>query len=142
MDGGTVYNTNLVSAVERCRETADKDEDITLDIVICDDNPDLGKWEDTNDAISNFLRYKSIRDYYNGLADIYKFKQAFPNVNYRYFVQPSQALAGGLGILNFNNATSTYPMQMLGRLDGENAVKSGEGFYFKAMDQWRDNMEI
>ena len=86
MDGGTVYNTNLVSAVERCRETADKDEDITLDIVICDDNPDLGRWEDTNDAISNFLRYKSIRDYYNGLADIYKFKQAFPNVNYRYFV--------------------------------------------------------
>ena len=27
MDGGTVYNTNLVSAVERCRETVDKDED-------------------------------------------------------------------------------------------------------------------
>ena len=77
MDGGTVYNTNLVSAVERCRETADKDEDITLDIIICDDNPDLGRWEDTNDALSNFLRYRSIRNYYNGLADIYKFKQAY-----------------------------------------------------------------
>ena len=33
-------------------------------------------------------------------------------------------------------------MQMLGRLDGENAVKSGEGFYFKAMDEWRDSPEL
>lgn len=33
-------------------------------------------------------------------------------------------------------------MQMLGRLDGENAVKSGEGFYFKAMDTWRDSKEL
>ena len=86
MDGGTVYNTNLVSAVERCRETADKDEDITLDIVICDDNPALGPWEDTNDAMSNFLRYRSIRNYYDGLADVLKFKQAFPEVNFRYFI--------------------------------------------------------
>tara|TARA_B110000285_G_C15046879_1_gene574790 strand:+ start:991 stop:1311 length:321 start_codon:yes stop_codon:yes gene_type:complete len=63
-------------------------------------------------------------------------------VNFRYFIQSSQALAGGLGMLNFNNATSTYPMQMLGRLDGENAVKSGEGFYFEAMDKWTDNEKL
>ena len=36
----------------------------------------------------------------------------------------------------------TYPMQMLGRLDGENAIKTGEGFYFKAMDEWRDSPEL
>jgi len=74
MDGGTVYNTNLVSAVERCRETADQDENITIDIVVCDDNPDLGRWEDTNDAMSNFLRYRSIKNYYAAIQDIYKFK--------------------------------------------------------------------
>jgi len=142
MDGGTVYNTNLVSAVERCRETADQDEDITLDIVICDQNPDIGSWEDQDNAMSNFLRFKEIRDYYDGLSDIYKFKQAYPKVNFRYFVEPSSPIAGGLNILNFNNATMTYPMQMLGRLDGENAVKSGEGFYYKMMDEWRDSPEL
>jgi len=142
MDGGTVYNTNLVSAVERCRETADKDEDITVDIVICSYLPELGSWDDRDDALSNFLRFKEIRDYYDGIADVYKFKQGFPNVNFRYFVQPSEAIASGLGILNFNNETMTYPMQMLGRLDGENAIKTGEGFYFKAMDEWRDSPEL
>lgn len=33
-------------------------------------------------------------------------------------------------------------MQMLGRLDGENAVKSGEGFYFDAMDDWVNDKSL
>lgn len=45
IDGGTAYNVNLVSAVERCRETADSDEDITIDIVVCGYNPELGDWD-------------------------------------------------------------------------------------------------
>lgn len=133
MDGGTVYNTNLVSAIERCRETVDDDKDITLDIIICD-SPTLGEWSDQNNALSNYLRFNAIKSYYDSIADIYRFKQAFPDVNYRYYSQPSTPLAGGLGILNFNNETSTFPMQMVGRLDGENAVKSGEGFFFDVMD--------
>lgn len=45
MDGGTIYNTNIVSAIERCRETVDSDKDITIDIIICD-SPNLGAWTD------------------------------------------------------------------------------------------------
>ena len=36
MDGGTVWNTNLVSAVERCREIVDDDSNITLDVIVTD----------------------------------------------------------------------------------------------------------
>ena len=36
MDGGTVWNTNLVSAVERCREIVEDDSQITLDVIVCD----------------------------------------------------------------------------------------------------------
>lgn len=35
MDGGTVWNTNLVTAVQRCREQVDDDSQITLDIIVC-----------------------------------------------------------------------------------------------------------
>jgi hypothetical protein len=35
MDGGTVWNTNLESAVERCREMVDRDEDIIMDVIVC-----------------------------------------------------------------------------------------------------------
>lgn len=39
MDGGTVWNINLVSAVQRCREDPDiKDEDIIVDLINCDRN--------------------------------------------------------------------------------------------------------
>ena len=38
MDGGTVWNTNLVSAIDRCREQVDDDSEIIVDIVICSSN--------------------------------------------------------------------------------------------------------
>lgn len=41
-------------------------------------------------------------------------------------------------MINFDNTTNTWPMQMVGRLDGENAIKDGEGFYFTKMKLWRD----
>lgn len=36
MDGGTVWNTNLVSGVEKCRELGFDDEHIIVDILNCD----------------------------------------------------------------------------------------------------------
>ena len=35
MDGGAVGNTNLVSAIERCREQVDDDSEIILDVIRC-----------------------------------------------------------------------------------------------------------
>jgi len=68
--------------------------------------------------------------------------KAYPTVNFRHYVQPSEPLASGLGILNFNNFTSTYPMQMVGRIDGENAVKQGEGYMFNKMKEWDASKEL
>ena len=136
MDGGTVWNTNLVSAVERCREVVDDDSKITLDILVCDDNQ-LQDWTSENNAVSNYLRFKSIKDYHNAIDDIEEFSKAFPKVNFRYYLTPTEPLPSGLGILNFDNTTSTFPMQAVGRLDGENAVKSGEGFVMEKIKEWR-----
>ena len=57
--------------------------------------------------------------------------QAYPKINFRHYITSSEPLAGARGILDFNNATMSWPMQMIGRLDGENAVKDGDGFMFK-----------
>ena len=57
MDGGTVYNTNLVSAVNRCKEIVGDDESkIILDIVVCSSHS-LAKWEDKKDTLGNYLRF-------------------------------------------------------------------------------------
>ena len=73
MDGGTVYNTNLVSAVDKCRETVDDDSEITLDIVICG-SAEIDTWDDEGNAINNFLRYRDIKEYHSKVGDIYNFK--------------------------------------------------------------------
>lgn len=134
MDGGTVWNTNLVSAVQRCREQVDDDSQITLDIIVCGYPKIDTTWEFKDETIENFLRYKDIKDFYSHSEDIAGFIKAFPKVNFRYFLAPSQPLAGGLAILDFNNATSTWPMQMIGRTDGENAIKAGPGFMFNKIN--------
>lgn len=141
MDGGTVYNTNLVSAVERCREQVDDDSQITLDVIICDDYH-IEEWHDQNDALNNYMRFTDFKSSYDGMADVYNFKQAYTKINYRYYIQPSVPLPGGLSLLNFDNKTNTFPMQMQGRLDGENAIKDGPGHMWKMMDNWRANSTL
>lgn len=57
MDGGTVYNTNLVSAVQRCKEVVGDDESkIILDIVVCTANS-LDEWTDKKNTLGNYLRF-------------------------------------------------------------------------------------
>ena len=95
MDGGTVWNTNLASAVDRCREMVDRDEDIIMDVIICS-NSKLQAINATGDTIENFLRSWDVGGYLNDLADVREFRRALPNVSYRYFFQASKPLASGL----------------------------------------------
>lgn len=56
MDGGTVWNTNLVSAVDRCMELVDDSSKIIIDIILCD-TAKLEKDFDMKSAMGNYLRY-------------------------------------------------------------------------------------
>jgi hypothetical protein len=82
------------------------------------------------------LRSRDIKDYYASVGDIGTFQEAFPNVTFRHYIAPSAPLAGALAMLDFSNNTNTWPMQVIGRIDGENAVKQGEGFMFQKMKEW------
>jgi len=74
MDGGTVYNTNLVSAVQRCKEVVGDDESkIILDIVVCSANS-LEEWTDKKNTLGNYLRFQDAKTYNNDMADILEFK--------------------------------------------------------------------
>ena len=84
MDGGTVWNTNLASAVERCRELVTNDEDIIMDVITCS-NSKIQSINATGDTIENFLRSWDVSGYLNDLADIREYRRANPNVSYRYF---------------------------------------------------------
>jgi len=62
MDGGTVWNINIVSAIDRCRETT-PDEDIVIDIINCH-SPHLADYNaDKSKTINVFSRYREIKGY-------------------------------------------------------------------------------
>jgi len=142
MDGGTIWNTNLVSAIHRCREIVDRDEDIILDIVLAGSN-ELESWEsEDKQTLNNYLRYRDVSTYHTGISDVHNFMLAFGDVDFRYYVEPTGAVASGLNMLNTSNSTVTWPMQMLGRQDGAAVVAAGKGWGFKKMQEWEDSEEL
>jgi predicted patatin/cPLA2 family phospholipase len=135
MDGGTMWNTNLVSAVDKCKDMGFADNQIILDIVICGrkDHPTINN--NTGNAMNNYLRYYSIQQYYKGFNDILEFKRSRPNVQYRYLIMPSAPTAEGLDMLNFN-PSNTLPMFDLGSKDAAAALKKLEGRDFELLEKY------
>ena len=111
VDGGIAYGVDVPSAIHRCKEMVDDDSQIIVDIIV-PSSPHLEGWADNNNALNNFMRFKGIKDFNKAMADVYDFFQAYPNVNFRYFVMPSSPLPGGLKLLDADNATNTWPMQV------------------------------
>ena len=139
IDGGIVYTVDLVTAVKRCREQVTDDSQIVVDVIHCN-GPKLEALKNTRNARDNYMRYKLIKDYNNAMMDFLGFMRAYPKVDFRYFVQPSQMSSADP--LDADNSTVTYPLQMDGRQDGENVVNSGEGFYFNKMNEYIDSKEL
>ena len=65
MDGGTVWNVNLNSAIEQCMDIVDNYEDIIVDVAICDFDSQPSSSSDKN-AAKNFAEAFSIKQYYAG----------------------------------------------------------------------------
>jgi predicted acylesterase/phospholipase RssA len=53
MDGGTVWNTNLASAIQRCEEIVDDHSQITMDVLVCDNN-ELSTYSDEGNSFNSF----------------------------------------------------------------------------------------
>ena len=73
-DGGVSYGVNIPDAINRCREIADDDSEITLDVVMCSSAGSLGDFNVSKSTVDNFMRYREIKSYYSGVADLYYFK--------------------------------------------------------------------
>ena len=65
MDGGTVWNVNIDSAIRQCLEVVDDESDIIVDIAICDDDTISPVDPETEGTIWNFFRSYNIHDFYD-----------------------------------------------------------------------------
>lgn len=65
---------------------------------------------------------------------------AFPKVNFRHYVNPTQSLPL-MSVLDGTNSTCTWPMQEIGRLDGKAALDK-EGVLFSKIQEYIDSEDL
>jgi hypothetical protein len=67
MDGGTVWNLNVSSAIEGCLTKVDDLSKITVDILLCHAPEDL-KPDTATSTLENYMRHRHIKKYRTGLT--------------------------------------------------------------------------
>lgn len=102
IDGGTVFNQDVFSAINRCYEITKNESDIIVDLVFCGNQEDL-KVSTTNWTTLTVLgRLYSISSYDKEVWYIYNAMLAYPQVNFRYIFFPTKKIPGSLVPLDFN----------------------------------------
>ena len=134
MDGGTIWDIDILSAVNQCLNVVDDEADIIVDVAICGDNVLKSEEEVSKDSISNWQRSNYITKFYRSSNAIIEQKRAHPNVQYRHLFLEQNALAN----LDFRNQT-TWPYQMQGREDAQKVIDNPAFDGFQTLEYWMEN---
>lgn len=87
IDGGSAWNLNIVGAIEKCKELGVNDENIVLDVIILQPNKIIRMDNDKNlKTINYYERIKEIKSQMKTIKDVAENMQAFPKLDYRYFI--------------------------------------------------------
>lgn len=133
VDGGTVINQDVDSAVRRCKEIVDDEKDIIVDMVLCVNHQipytsDIQKLS----TLSNLMRGKEISSFYNGMHDYNSSTVNHPDVTFRYIIGPSESISSSYLPLDFSQKQVDICFEV-GQKDAKNAVKLGSGGYGKVV---------
>jgi len=74
------------------------------------------------------------------MANVFEAYRAYPEVEWRYLIQPSAWVPNGPRLLIFNNET-TWFMQEMGREDGKNALTQPSGAAYIKLAEWFETEE-
>ena len=122
MDGGTVWDVNIASAVKQCNALGASNEEITVDIAVC-----LSKFSHggpVTNSVEAFVQAKAMHWFYEGMNDISAEIRGSPGVNFRYYFQERIKTCANDHILNFDG-DNTWCLQEAGRKDVQNALAMG-----------------
>lgn len=124
MDGGVAWNLDIASAIHKCRDLVDSDDKIFLDVIDVDKAlSEVHIWNKTGNSVQNYLRARSLRNYYERMDDQFSIQQAFPRVNYRYVIVPKVELDSMYQELSLDHALVMRLIEM-GMQDALEAIKS------------------
>ena len=139
MDGGTIWNINIDGAVKGCMEKGFAENEIVVDMLSCYPRSVKQEAAISGNAMQNFLENRAVSKFYHGTRDMYSQLQAYPKVNFRYYVMNLDP-ALGLNEVNFDPIV-TWPLQQNGMAQGAAAIAAGPGVGVTALKNWQENKE-
>ena len=104
MDGGAIFNVNLVSAIHQCMEVVDSESKIIVDVAICG-KVKLETVNNTRNAFNNLKRGRDLNKIYHGTSDIFWQLESFPDATYRYLFYMGET-ADFMELLDLRNSTT------------------------------------
>jgi len=126
IDGGWCEGIDIEDAVLKCREMVSDDENIIVDAIYCTNSTFFDETTSKYNGLQMYFRGQDITAWRKATF-IWNFTaEAFPNVNFRYFVIPSHILPDETLPLDFKPVNMEY-MINLGIQDALTAMKEGEG---------------
>jgi predicted patatin/cPLA2 family phospholipase len=133
-DGGTYNMMDGSRGIERCLEETSVQSDITIDILSC-----FRHYLDPNDTskmktIDVFYRGFEISSYDKAMNSIHSSMIAYPEVNFRYFIEPSKYISF-TSALDFN-IEFLKELISLGISDAQNVISSTKEFRSRFKD-WK-----
>jgi predicted patatin/cPLA2 family phospholipase len=130
VDGGVVINLDIAGAIDRCKDIADNEEDIIVDVIMC--NGDTLTDVDTSkfNSIQMLWRYHKITQYQNTMHWINHAMTNNPRVNFRYIVVPKVPIDNEWIPIDFSLANINKLIDM-GISEAKRTVESGPFTGFK-----------
>lgn len=137
-DGGARLGMDPFTAVNRCmQEFNATQDDIVVDMVFCY-SPSLASSESGLKTPDVMGRAYEIHNYNSGIWYLFQAKRAYPRVDFRYILLPSEPLSGGS--LNFTQSPISENMR-IGRKDAESAINGSRGSSSDAMVGWMSRQD-
>jgi predicted patatin/cPLA2 family phospholipase len=94
VDGGVAFNMDVITGIQTClAETNGDQSQVVVDMISCNPHTIEVDQEDLK-TLDVFSRARSIRSFAHGVKYALWAMEEYPDINYRYYIQPSQALPG------------------------------------------------
>jgi predicted acylesterase/phospholipase RssA len=142
VDGGTVWDVNVASAINECRAMTERDEDITIDIVT------IARRDPPHQSVGNTRHNRKVAKNIHGTWDSslnYAVQmKACPRCNYRWIFnhRGKDICPPDLFGLDFNG-DHTWCLQLEGREDAQKALDNDHyPQVTEAMFRWIDSPEL
>lgn len=130
-DGGAIMSVDVESVISKCREiTGGDDSSIYIDVVLLTAVDYKAENASQYHTIRILQRTLELMAYHSAVTGLVQAKEDFPNVHWRYLVQPSVALPDSLEPISFNHNDIEKMIQQ-GEIDGEKSIKKGAGVEFE-----------